>query len=759
MGAQLHRVRYVLVTPARNEAKDIETTIQSVIKQTVLPSRWVIVSDGSTDDTATIAARYAATYKWMELVNLPEHPGRNFAAKVYAFRAGQERLKGVEYEVIGNLDADVTLDADHFEFLMTKFAEDGRLGVAGTSFNEPGYNSDADSFAGPEHVSGQCQMFRRQCFDDIGGYLPSKVGGIDWIAVTTARMRGWKTRSFRDKSFFHNRMLGTADRGTVASKVMYGQKDYYLGGHPVWQLFRCSYRMAKRPYFLGGIALFAGYVAAALGTAERPVSDELIRFHRREQMTRLKAMLASLGRTQRVGAPAITPQVACANYADADPPVDSTVEVYLGTSSDDSMASHRQTVVRFSAESETGPLPTEKTWAALSRFIDWLDQYGEVSYDHQSYFASDLGRRAKALYYIKPLIGKLAVLPMVFSEALVPSARRLFWKPQRFAIADAHYAMGFAFLAQASGRRQYYHKAVHFLEVLQQTRCPGYDNYCWGYPFNWETVRGTIRAGTPLITTVPYVYEAFKEVYQIDRDARWRQIMQSIAQHVLLDYKDFETSSDASSCSYTPFPENSVNVVNANAYRAFLLTTASMDFSETAYRSVAERNLNFVLEAQKSDGSWSYADDGKREFVDHFHTCFVLKALAKIEALSGHLECTQAIERGVDYYTRNLFDEQGTPKPFARAPRLTVYRQELYDYAECINLAVLLRGRFRRLDDLLAIALDRILTLWQKPDGSFRSRRLHWGWDDTPMHRWASSQLFRSLCFMLYTLSKHSERR
>jgi glycosyltransferase involved in cell wall biosynthesis len=717
MHDQIDRVTYVLITPACNEAEFIDNTIQSVIKQTALPSKWVIVNDGSTDDTAKIVGRYAATYQWMELVNLPAHKGRSFAAKVHAFKAGQERLKGIEYEVIGNLDADVTLDDDHFEFLMGKFREDTHLGVAGTIFREPGYSSETDSFEGQNYVSGQCQMFRRRCFEEIGGYFPSRVGGIDWIAVTTARMIGWKTRSFREKSFFHNRILGTADRGILASHFMYGKQDYYLGGHPLWQLFRCSYRTAKRPYLLGGIALFAGYLAAALDPTERPVSAELIRFHRREQMAKLRAILATLARFKRVDAFEIVP-----------------------------IASPS----RSAAGSKTSPLPTERTWTALSRFIDWLDNYGEVSYDHQSYFASDYGRSAKALYYTRPLIGTIAVLPMIFSEAFVPSARWLFWKPQRFPIADAHYAMGFAFLAQASGQHQYYRKAVHFLEVLQETRCPGYDNYCWGYPFNWETLRGTIRSGTPMITTVPYVYEAFKEVYQIDGDAKWHQIMQSIAQHVLLDYKDFETSPSASSCSYTPFPENSMFIINANAYRAFLLTIASLDFSEEKYWRVAERNLNFVLESQNADGSWHYAADGKRDFVDHFHTCFVLKALAKIEALTGHPGCTEAIERGVGYYTGNFFDEQGVPRPFSRSPRLTVYRRELYDYAECINLAVLLRGRFPKLDDLLLIVLDQILTVWQKPDGSFRSRQLHLGWDNTPMHRWASSQLFRSLCFMLY---------
>ncbi len=140
----------------------------------------------------------------------------------------------------------------------------------------------------------------------------------------------------------------------------------------------------------------------------------------------------------------------------------------------------------------------EKVRAAVLRFVEWLDGFGETSYDHQSFFASDLGRRAKALYYTNPLLGTLAVAPMIFCEAFVPSARKLFWKPQRFPIADAHYAMGFAFLSQALGEEPYYRRAVHFLEVLKETRSQGYEHYCWGYPFNWETKRGMLRAGTSL---------------------------------------------------------------------------------------------------------------------------------------------------------------------------------------------------------------------------------------------------------------------
>ena len=386
---------------------------------------------------------------------------------------------------------------------------------------------------------------------------------------------------------------------------------------------------------------------------------------------------------------------------------------------------------------------------SVLRFIDWLEHYGEVSYDFQSFYAGGLGRRAKALYYRRATLGTVAVAPIIFCEAFVPSARRLFWKPQRFPIADAHYAMGFLFLARTLGDEQYYAKALGFLKVLEQSRCEGYAHYCWGYPFHWETIRGTIRAGTPLITTVPYVYEAFRQAYQMDQGDGWLRIMRSIAQHALEDYKDFPTSSTASTCSYTPNPEESVAVVNANAYRAFLLTSAAADFSDERYLEVARRNLAFVLESQNPDGSWYYAVDGKRHFIDHFHTCFVLKALAKIEKLTADPQCSAAIQRGIDYYVEHLFDNAGLPKPFSRPPRLTIYRSELYDYAECLNLGELLRGRFPHLDGVMANVLDQVLNVWQRADGCFRSRRLLLGWDTTPMHRWAQSQMFRSLCFHL----------
>ena len=387
---------------------------------------------------------------------------------------------------------------------------------------------------------------------------------------------------------------------------------------------------------------------------------------------------------------------------------------------------------------------------AVDRFCAWLDRYGETSYDHQSFFAGKLGRSAKALYYRQPVLGTLAVSPIILCEAFIPSARRLFWKAQRFPIADAHYAMGFAFLAEIHKKDKYYTKAVHFLEVLEQTRCRDYPGYTWGYPFDWQTRNGVMREGTPLITTLPYVYEAFSQVYAIDKQPKWLDIMHAIAEHAFACYRDVETGSCAASCAYTPAKDDPCGVINASAYRAFLLTKAGIELCQPRYLEVAKRNLNFVLNSQNEDGSWYYSIDGQRDFIDHFHTCFVLKALAKIAELTGYDHCKTAIERGIGYYIKNLFDTTGLPVPFSKPPRLTVYRRELYDYAECINLCVLLLGQFAELDTTLSTVLMDLLDRWQKSDGSFRARQLLIGWDHVPMHRWAQSQVFRSLCFFLY---------
>jgi hypothetical protein len=381
-----------------------------------------------------------------------------------------------------------------------------------------------------------------------------------------------------------------------------------------------------------------------------------------------------------------------------------------------------------------------KVASVLNGFTRWLDGFGETSLDHQTFFAGSVGGFAKSYYYRHPHLGLAAVAPMIFFEAFVPSARALFFRRVRFPIADAHFAMGFAFLYEATNEPAFLETATHFLEELQRTRCPDFSEYCWGYPFDWVTRNGTIKKDTPLITTTPYVYEAFLHIWKLDPRDEWSCVLESIVRHAVSDIRDFKTSEKANSCSYSPYDRG--GVINAAAYRAFMLTSAANVFSRSEYWKIAERNLN-------ADGSWYYATDGVRDFVDHFHTCFVMKALAKIHSLTGHEGCLAALVKGVKFYLANLFDADGLPRPFSKAPRLTVYKRELYDCAESINLCLLLRDRFPGLGHKLGIVIDGILRDWIKPDGSFRARRLYFGWDNVPMHRWAQSQMFRSLAYYL----------
>jgi glycosyltransferase involved in cell wall biosynthesis len=277
---------YVLITPARNEAEFIELTLKSVVAQTILPLKWVIVSDGSTDGTDDLVKKYASNHTWIELIRMLERQERHFAGKVHAFTAGYARVANLQYDIIGNLDGDVSFDPEYFEFLLGKFQENPRLGVGGTPFREGSFHYDY-RFTSIEHVSGQIQMFRRACFEEIGGYIPRKIGGVDMVAVTTARMKGWQTRTFVEKPYAHHRLMGTATASVWKVPFKVGRADYLLGSHPLWELARCLYQTTRSPHLLGGAFRFAGFAWAMVKDGEKQVPPDFVQFRRKEQMARL----------------------------------------------------------------------------------------------------------------------------------------------------------------------------------------------------------------------------------------------------------------------------------------------------------------------------------------------------------------------------------------------------------------------------------------------------------------------------------------
>ncbi len=281
---------YVIVTPARNEAEFIERTLRCVVAQSCLPAKWVIVDDGSTDQTAEIVRRYADQFDWIHLISRGQRSGRDFAGKVHAFNAGMEIASKAKPQVIVNLDADVEIVADHFEYLLSRSLEAETLGVWGPAFREGDMQYDY-RFSNIENVWGGCQMFRSECFQSIGGYRPMKGGGIDHLAVVMARMHGWKTRTFPERVCNHLRVMGTAQRGKVQARFKMGMKDHSLGNHPLWEVSRVAYQMTKAPLLVGGAALGAGYLWSALSRGKSQLDPSVRKFIHKEQMSRLKRAL------------------------------------------------------------------------------------------------------------------------------------------------------------------------------------------------------------------------------------------------------------------------------------------------------------------------------------------------------------------------------------------------------------------------------------------------------------------------------------
>jgi hypothetical protein len=386
---------------------------------------------------------------------------------------------------------------------------------------------------------------------------------------------------------------------------------------------------------------------------------------------------------------------------------------------------------------------------ALERHVAWQDAQGPLSQDQYDVWAAPVGQRAKRRFYAHRFSGRVAAAPLVALDTLVPRARGRLWPPTRFPIADAHYVMGHVAFAGLSGDREAgVARARDHVAALLQSRCPDQTEYCWGYPFDWVTTWGTWPSGTPLITTTPYVYEAMEAFHETTGEPEWPAVMESIARWAHDGLEQTDTAPGRQATAYSPL--DSRRVVNASAYRGFLLASAGRRFGRDDWTEAARRNLGFVVDAQQPDGSWFYAMDGKDAFVDNFHTCFVLKSLIKAGRALGDNSLRDAVVTGLSFYRTALLDESGLPRSFAVTQRLNLVRRELYDFAEGINLALL--AEEDRLDGgapaILERLADELLTRWQLPDGHFVTRLTRLGRNTVPYHRWAQAQTFRALALV-----------
>lgn len=283
---------YVLVTPARNEEAYIVKTIQSVVAQTILPRKWVVVSDGSTDHTDEIVKRCTAKHNFIELLRVEPGSGRDFESKVFAIRAGLERFERFRYDFIGNLDADVSFEPDYFERILEKFENNTKLGIGGGTIHElQNGKYRARSGNRVRSVPGALQLFRRACFEQIGGFPPLKHGGEDTVMEIKARMGGWEVRSFFDIIARHHKPAGAKGLKILSGAFLGGSRDYLLGNHPMYEISKCARRLTEKPWLIGSLLRLGGYGSFMLRRERRQIPDEVVQFLRREQIERLSCLL------------------------------------------------------------------------------------------------------------------------------------------------------------------------------------------------------------------------------------------------------------------------------------------------------------------------------------------------------------------------------------------------------------------------------------------------------------------------------------
>ena len=292
MSETLHK--YVLVTAAYNEEMYIERTIQSIIAQTTLPERWVIVSDGSTDRTDEIVNSYASRHPFIRLARITEEHPRNFAAQVFAINYGYKHLQNLDFEFIGNVDSDVSFQPSYFDQLLQRFAQDRTLGLAGGYIYEKKNGKfTVRSMNSELSVAHAVQLFRRECFEAIGGYLALPYGGPDWYAQVFARMRGWSVRAFSDLPVEHYRPTGGADR-PFPGLFRQGLMDYSLGSYPPFELLKIIRRFRDKPLVIGALVRLSGFIWGYCLREKRPVSDEFVRYLRNEERSRVLDLFRTL---------------------------------------------------------------------------------------------------------------------------------------------------------------------------------------------------------------------------------------------------------------------------------------------------------------------------------------------------------------------------------------------------------------------------------------------------------------------------------
>ena len=391
---------------------------------------------------------------------------------------------------------------------------------------------------------------------------------------------------------------------------------------------------------------------------------------------------------------------------------------------------------------------------SLKKFENWFNNYGDKSYDRMDFWSSNIGIIGKKIFYKNKLLGAPFAILGLLLENFFPRIQNKFSNKHREVIGDAHFAMSYLNLFQIHKDYNQLKRAEHFLMCMKEYSTKGYSGYCWGYNFGWQIPSGFWKPRIPIITTTPYAFWAFKKHYEITNSSESRKIALSIAKFAYEDLKEKKMPNGTYCSSYSPISKDIV--INANSYRAAVLLEAYKINKDERYRYAAIRNIDFILSYQGEKGEWYYeAKPPKNNFIDNFHTCFVLRNLFQCYLINKDERILNAVKKGYQYYRDHLFFNNGRPKHFSKAKYAKLRKYEMYDYAEGIKLGILLKdfipGAYEKSKDLAKDLVEN----FQTKNGYFLTRVTSLGTKhNVPYLRWPQSQLFYSLTSLLKVIKK-----
>jgi hypothetical protein len=685
------RLAYALVTPAWNEGAFIERTLRSVVSQTRTPDRWIIVSDGSTDETHAVVQGYARAHPWIELLPIGPQDGSPLARKARAFNTGCARLRSEAYDLIGNLDADISFDREFFEYLVGKFAELPDLGIAGGAMIEDSVSAYDFRFTGTQHVSGGCQLFRRACLDAIGGYVVAD-GGIDTMAVTSARMRGWQTRTFVEKAWIHHRRMDSARHSPARIWFQRGRKDYLLGNSASWQAVRSLYQMTRPPVLVRGTLMSAGYLTGALRGRPRLVSREMQQFRRAEQTRRIRLAAARLvsRRTRAAGS-------------------EHVADLSLGES--------------------------------LFRLGAWVEAHNYRGYEPFDGLSS----------YLRPLTLGLQFPERVLQQLVRRSPLNLRpllgITPLESTKGRGYMARGYLARWRHTGADEYRANAVRCLDWLVEHRSPHYRDFSWGNHFDFTSRAGRHRKDESILVWTSLIGQAFLDAYENLSDEPFLDVARSVCDWILKLPREV---TPAGTClSYLAGRQLSIH--NANLLGAAMLARTAKHTRSAELVDVAGAAVRYSCSAQRADGSWYYAEPSTYHWIDSFHTGYNLDSIRCYGDSTGDTTFDTHLERGYRYFRAHFIEADGTPRYYHDR----TYPIDIQCAAQAIETLANASDRDpSALTEAMRVARWTIRHL-QDPAGYFYYRKSPRFTTKTPMLHWGQATMYRALALVSLVSSRH----